>query len=47
MTYELICDGCGEVILNCTKYIELYNRIYFHNEDCEQKYYDEIGDLNE
>ena len=40
--YELICDGCGKEILDCTNYIELYNGVLFHNNECERKYYDEL-----
>jgi hypothetical protein len=42
---ELICDGCGEEIIDCVNYIELYDGIVFHDEDCEQRYYDEMRDL--
>ena len=34
----LICDGCGEQILDCTRHIEYEDGLVFHNSDCEDLY---------
>lgn len=37
MTYELICENCGDIIPDCTNYIE-YGETCFCNEECESEY---------